>query len=446
MSQRFGDLPNVTVLTLHALAYAHTPPQLTAEIADTITTAAAELARFTRRTPADWPRDRQDAVLRTLRRFIASADAALSADHAAEEMEPLRVVQGASALWRAIAAGNHPLDHDCYMKMFQLDSGAQARALGRFDVVMLDEAHDCSEAQLNIVVAATAASIVVFDFHQRLYGFRGAVTRERFVASFSATTTLRKTLKQTWRYGEPLASACVQVVRRWTGDVTFEICGNPNRCTPIELSTTGPPYSDICGRGKQLTVIAAKNHTLLCEAFRALDSTHVRRVYGSLFAGVGDKNALLDLCNLKRKGSLISMLDKTGPAAYYLQFTDGFERYSSSIKSSTSQGKQHERNALMLLETYGERLPSLVWALVARMTTDPTTADVRFHTCHVAKGGGWPYVYLCNDFMIPHRIPRSAMQWVQERKRLTLDIFPFAARWDIVFSAHGLNRIQETAM
>ena len=34
----------------------------------------------------------------------------------------LRVVQGASALWRAIAAGNHPLDHDCYMKMFQLDS------------------------------------------------------------------------------------------------------------------------------------------------------------------------------------------------------------------------------------------------------------------------------------------------------------------------------------
>ena len=32
------------------------------------------------------------------------------------------MVQGASALWRAIAAGNHPLDHDCYMKMFQLDS------------------------------------------------------------------------------------------------------------------------------------------------------------------------------------------------------------------------------------------------------------------------------------------------------------------------------------
>ena len=64
MSQRFADLPNVTVLTLHALAYAHTPPQLTAEIADTITTAAAELVRFTRTSPADWPRDRQDDVLR----------------------------------------------------------------------------------------------------------------------------------------------------------------------------------------------------------------------------------------------------------------------------------------------------------------------------------------------------------------------------------------------
>ena len=47
--------------------------------------------------------------------------------------------------------------------------------LESYSVIMLDEAHDCSAAQLDVVMHARAARIVVYDGSQRIYGFRRAV-------------------------------------------------------------------------------------------------------------------------------------------------------------------------------------------------------------------------------------------------------------------------------
>ena len=66
----------------------------------------------------------------------------------------------------------------------------QEAALQRYDVVMLDEAHDCTAAQISIVERASCAKLVVYDPHQCIYQFRGAEPGNfaRLPADFQALT------------------------------------------------------------------------------------------------------------------------------------------------------------------------------------------------------------------------------------------------------------------
>ena len=80
-----------------------------------------------------------------------------------------------------------------------------------YDIVMLDEAHDCSAAQIDIVVGVRGSTIVVFDGHQRIYGFRRAVGLD-VLRGLVARAVASRRLTQTWRYGE--ASRSPRSLRR----------------------------------------------------------------------------------------------------------------------------------------------------------------------------------------------------------------------------------------
>ena len=193
--------------------------------------ATSLLTSLTCSRAADWPRARCQAVLRAFHSFCASDEPAedeVLTKHASLFSKELLVAEGVKALWQAAAAGNVKVlaQHDVYQKVLQLDWSRRVKAFGPFDFVLLDEAHDCTPAQLDLSLRAggAQASILVFDVHQKIYAFRGAASTAYFAALADRATVVRS-LSCSWRYGEPLAGIVSQVVRALTDDVgTYHRC------------------------------------------------------------------------------------------------------------------------------------------------------------------------------------------------------------------------------
>ena len=63
-----------------------------------------------------------------------------------------------------------------YLKVCGVQPARRALMFGNATLVLLDEAHDCTEAQLALAAAParTWGLVLVFDFAQRIYGWRGA--------------------------------------------------------------------------------------------------------------------------------------------------------------------------------------------------------------------------------------------------------------------------------
>lgn len=70
------------------------------------------------------------------------------------------------------------------------------QAFAKYDVIMLDEAHDCSPAQLDIVMKQRQPKLIVFDPHQCIYGYRGALAVNLLD---SMSTTHIKHIRSTFR-------------------------------------------------------------------------------------------------------------------------------------------------------------------------------------------------------------------------------------------------------
>ena len=69
--------------------------------------------------------------------------------------------------------------------------------------VLLDEAHDCSAAQIDVLggPAASPARVFVYDPHQAIFGWRHA----RGVSAIEGLPThATRPLSRTWRYGAPV--------------------------------------------------------------------------------------------------------------------------------------------------------------------------------------------------------------------------------------------------
>lgn len=267
---RRARLIHVDVVTTHSLAYTPTKALHKGNVSGKLFVPWGLLH--------DGRRDPQDkmaavkAVDAVLKLFIASDDAEISDSHRAGR--PPRPgewdeVAAARLVWSAMCdpkCAEVKLTHDGYVKAFQLDSRAQEAALQRYDVVMLDEAHDCTAAQISIVERASCAKLVVYDPHQCIYQFRGARdadTLERLPA------VAHRPLTQTWRYGAPLSDAASALVQHYKGGrySDFSIRGNPHTTTTlrVEPGRAAGAYS-----GGQLVVLARLNKTLFGEALAVL--------------------------------------------------------------------------------------------------------------------------------------------------------------------------------
>ena len=108
------------------------------------------------------------------------------------------VLAWARELWALTRdpAGEVPLEHDAYLKMWHLEG---ARLPASAAVLYVDEAQDANPVTLAILEVQRRPTVWVGDPWQSVYRFRGSVNAMRAIAA------PQRPLSRSWRFGEDLA-------------------------------------------------------------------------------------------------------------------------------------------------------------------------------------------------------------------------------------------------
>ena len=389
-------LDQVTVSTLHALAFAATHDLHHGSVQDTLALSASQLARLTNSSTMDWPAARRAGVRRVLECFVASDADDLRAQHVEAALESGGLLDAARAVWRAACAPESglPLTHDMYLKICCVRPERRATMFAGVALVLLDEAHDCTPAQLSLALARRDCgwgAVVVFDFRQRIYGWRRAAT-ESYLRAIDAIACIR--LSSTWRFGGSLASVVSRLLRHHASD-SLTIEGSA-RCSTEIREVARWPLHEVCGRACSLTVLARTRATLFAHAMDAMASDVEMAISiggedpAGAFAMFGGRERLLDTFALFQGRPSHAMLVDDGAA----QFVElGFNAYRAAAESA---GLRTAMEACAAVECYGSALPGLIRKLDKALHSNASCKLVLL-SVHEAKGGEWPHVYVSDE-------------------------------------------------
>ena len=390
-------LRHVVVSTLHARAFDATYPLHKGVISNTLSLPAGSVAKLTTTSTMDWPPARLAALHRVIERFLASDASQPGQQHMEGEAAPGGLLFAAQAVWQAAREGALPLTHDMYLKLCCDSPKLRASMFCGVDLVLLDEAHDCTEAQISLVEAQSGrrwASIMVMDFRQRIYGWRRAAS-EAYLRALPAVAVRR--LSFTWRFGGVLAKLVSALLSHHVGaEASTAVVGSDTRHTQIR-EVPSPPFREVCGVGRRLTVVARTRKSLFQTAISAILSGAVDRISFSgedpaaAYSMFGGRDRLLDTFALSMGRSRHDMLEPQHGAARFVEW--GFSAY----RSAAIAGDWREAvEACAAVVQYGAALPQLLRKLDVALRSK-SCREVLLKTVHNAKGGEWPFVYAHAD-------------------------------------------------
>ena len=344
-------------------------------------------------------------VVRTLAAFVATESRSLEAWHVAQPLPPSvdgaawtvgAVLALARGVWRRLCTpGVLPQPtHAVLTKVFLL---SHAAAEVRYDLVLVDEAHDLTAAEFAAVNLIRGRRIYAHDGHQSIFGFRGCMAPESMAA---APFVHRRALTQSHRCGKPLASDVRCIVSGLTGDAEFEFRGAAGRTTTISTEAE-PPVRAAREAGVRLAVVGACNLDLLRCAGRILDASPDTRLFflsGAPFAfvhKVHGRAAVLAAAALLR-GEAVA----TRPLSHFGSGERAWSRFHAWARDAAVD--THEVSwrsaAAVALSFPGAALQRLLEALEGRVA-DVDAADVTLTTAHAAKGLTWDWVALLDSLL-----------------------------------------------
>lgn len=306
-------------------------------------------------------------ALRTIRRFCASADAELQAEHvppvaaAGQQGAQLRVqiLDLARRTWARMSDPKDeaiPLGHDGYLKLWCLSKPRM-----RADFFMLDEAQDTTPVVLELLRSQRGQVVYVGDPHQQIYEWRGAVSAmDRIEGAHVAT------LSQSWRFGEELAAEASRLLQS-LGE-TVPLRGNPSRRTHIRA------------HGQTDAVLCRTNAGAVAELIDSLAS-------GQRPAVVGGTRELVDLIQDVQR--LRSGGEPRTPELV------GFAEWQDVERFSETEEGADLRVLVSLVRLHGEA--ALLSAL--RQTVDEPGAGLLLSTAHRSKGREWDRVRIGSDYV-----------------------------------------------
>ena len=393
---RAGALSHVRVSTLHALAFEATSDLHFGRVVNDLHVSASCLASLTQTRGTAWPLARRTAVVCLLNRFAASA-APEPDEQLLEGTQDRGLLPAVRALWDAACDPDSsiPLTHDLYLKACLVCERRRTAMLGACDLALLDEAQDCTEAQLSLVESPsqrTWSSILVYDFRQRLYGWRNAAS-ESYLRALPSISELP--LSRSWRFSERVADITASMVSYHTNACgPASVTGNPEKATSVRV-VMDLPLREVCGTGSRLVVVARTRRSLFDAAVAALSSPAVAKLSlagtASIFEPFGGKAQLLDVFALSRRCAPHEMLLPSEGAARFVEL--GYEAFRSAKHNCADS---EARAACILVDRYGSQVPELV-RLLERAFGASSTHELLLLTVHEAKGGEWPFVYVHSD-------------------------------------------------
>jgi hypothetical protein len=143
-SERFKDLPHVTVTTIHALAKKNYEAMTNTKLQNVGNIGIKDLLK-------------ENLTPEQARRLLYDFECFCASDQTTcTQPDVLRLLTQYSKT-----------THDAYLKRYQM-----LRPTLDYDVIMLDEVQDCTDCILDIVIRQKATRLFVGDVYQKIYGFR----------------------------------------------------------------------------------------------------------------------------------------------------------------------------------------------------------------------------------------------------------------------------------
>nr|XP_026690280.1 F-box DNA helicase 1 isoform X2 [Ciona intestinalis] len=286
------------------------------------------------------------------------------------------------------------ISDDCYLKMWQMKNPL----VSQYDVILLDEAQDCSECMRDILVKQTkhATLVLVGDSHQQIYGFRharDALTLVRHTHSYYLT--------QSFRFGPEIAQVADALLRgfKFNGFAKTRLSPNVNLNSSISEKT-------LLGVGCHGTIAGeavGKPYCVLCRTNLGVIKSVV-----SLWGEKKNEEKQIVVVGGAEKLNLGVILDLYALSIPMQQRRKaGIYIKSASVKKFQTLKQVHEDallhedssmiNNVEVVKLYGNRIPKIVQQL-KNLPRNLQDADIVVSTVHKAKGLEFDTISLCDDF------------------------------------------------
>ncbi|XP_036419873.1 F-box DNA helicase 1-like [Colossoma macropomum] len=297
------------------------------------------------------------------------------------------------------------ITHDGYLKLWQL----QKPILKQYDIIMIDEAQDCSPVIMDIWLSQPCAKIFVGDPHQQIYAFKGAVN-----ALHTISHTHLYYLTQSFRFGSEIAytgtavlDACKKVKRSLLGaEQDGSVCGDDSEVVDSLRSGSGK------GDGR-IAVLCRKNVTVFSEAARLVQANPECKIH---FIGGVLKLKLKDIEDIwtlksRRQWEYVGYSQSwenrnrkefRNPFIQHFSRHGGFEALQRYATESEDEDLTYK---LTVVKKYGTQIPHLVSCIIASATKNIQQADFILGTVHKSKGLEFHTVIMADDFKT---VPRAA--------------------------------------
>ena len=295
------------------------------------------------------------------------------------------IVKMAKKMWdlETDPDNDFPMDHDSYLKMWQLSEPKID-----VDIILFDEAQDANPVVLNIIQMQNCRKIFVGDTHQKIYSWRGAV---------NAMETLKVkelSLTQSFRFGEEIAAFANKILNK-KGEKR-KLVGFNKILSRIGNIDEANKFTHLCRTNSEIimqAILYAKSGKKIF--IMGGDADIIKRCHLAYLLFSGNKSSI--------------------PQSEFSNFKtwDDFVAYAK---------RNRENNILVkIVQKFGNELPKLLEQLNKSQTTEEH-CNIILCSAHKSKGLQWAQVKIGNDFNFKTEEEQNLFYVACTRATHTLDL------------------------